>query len=155
MATRRVKWIGPAAAVGVAAAAVAVTAQGQDAAPVGTGDVKYYQGKVSPAPPGLLPGTNVNRPTAPPTGGTAGTLPPHYTRSSYPPPPVQPAGGVPPAPSYAKGRPTTPVTAGPHGVRPAAATEPVGTYEPDAIISHYDDLARAIAPMIAAAPAGV
>ncbi len=35
------------------------------------------------------------------------------------------------------------------------ATEPVGTYAPDAVISHYDDLARAIAPMIAKAPARV
>lgn len=35
------------------------------------------------------------------------------------------------------------------------ATEPVSTYAPDAIISHYDDLARAIAPMLRTAPARV
>ena len=128
------RWITAAAAgaLGALVAGVTVTASGQEGVPTPSqGEVKYYQGKVSPPPPGLFPGAP--RPTTPPPP----VLPPsanvptyNGTRPGDKPPAVAvpkvpgaiaptslvvPAGGVP--------RLTQPVVAGPNGVTTVGATE--------------------------------
>ena len=114
--------------------AVALTANGQERTVM---EPKYYQGKVSPPPPGLFnngtrqPASNpvpppaTNSPTQPP----APTIPPTTTpASAYPSNFTLPVGqtqsnrtGVSPS------RLTQPVVAGPDGVRQVNASEPGGT----------------------------
>jgi uncharacterized repeat protein (TIGR01451 family) len=114
-------------------AGVTLTASGQEGVPTpGQGEVKYYQGKVSPPPAGLFPGA--------PRAATPPALPPSANVPSYagkrpgdkppavpvpkvpgaisptdPASPVVPAGGVP--------RLTQPVVAGPGGVTTVGAME--------------------------------
>ncbi len=127
------RWISAASAgaFGALIAGVTVSASGQDATPSPAAEVKYYQGKVSPPPPGLFPGAP--RPVAPPPTPTlpssaniptfGGQKPgdrsagkPVGAASQFA--PVQQAGGVP--------RLTQPVIAGPGEVRVLGNAEPAG-----------------------------
>jgi len=123
------RWISAASAgaFGALVAGVAVTASGQDGVPsAGPAEVKYFQGKVSPPPPGLFPGSPrpaaVTPPpqTLPASAGipTYGGQRPGDKGAVKPIAPVQQAGGVP--------RLTQPVIAGPGEVRILGATEPAG-----------------------------
>lgn len=131
------RWISAASAgaFGALIAGVTVTASGQDAAPgvppSPATDVKYYQGKVSPPPPGLFPGAP--RPAVPPAPQALPTSANIPTFGGQKPgdrsagkavapaaqfAPVQQAGGVP--------RLTQPVIAGPGEVRVLTNSEPAG-----------------------------
>ena len=127
------RWISAASAgaFGALIAGVTVTASGQDGAPVpGAAEVKYYQGKVSPPPPGLFPGAMRPAVTPPPTLPSSANIPTFGgqkpgDRSAGKPvgvasqlAPVQQAGGVP--------RLTQPVIAGPGEVRVLGNAEPAG-----------------------------
>jgi len=100
---------------------VTVTASGQDpgAPSPGPGEVKYYQGKVSPPPPGLFRGAP---PPASPGLPPASNIPTfggqrpgdRFGKAA----PVVQAGGVP--------RLTQPVVAGPDEVRTVGNSEPTG-----------------------------
>jgi hypothetical protein len=111
------------------AAAVALTAHGQDRPATGTADAKYYQGKVSPPPVGMFPTTAVKSGGAAkawgPPPAAAGN--PNNTPGmgvTFPPPPgmVLPPGGVPGVAN--KPRITQPVVVGGEGVMPATAVDP-------------------------------
>lgn len=124
MRTRRLMF-GSGLGVIAAATVVALTAYGQDR-PVA--EPKYYQGKVSPAPPGMFPGTTVKQggqapatlpPTVVPTGSKLPpvTVPlPKFTPSGAP-----PIAATPPRPA----RITQPVIAGPAGVQQVNGMEPI------------------------------
>ena len=111
-------------------AGVTVSASGQDATPSPAAEVKYYQGKVSPPPPGLFPGAMRPAVTPPPTLPSSANIPTFGgqkpgDRSAGKPvgvasqlAPVQQAGGVP--------RLTQPVIAGPGEVRVLGNAEPAG-----------------------------
>ena len=119
MRTRRLLLSAAGGASGLLAAAVALA---QDPAPpVGTGDAKYYQGKVSPPPAGLFPQRAVTAPggrqqpaTYPPVVGIGQTAPAGVI-------PVGPPGAQPPA---NKPKFTQPVIAGPDGVQQVGGNAP-------------------------------
>ena len=126
------RWISAASAgaFGALVAGVTVSASGQDATPSPAAEVKYYQGKVSPPPPGLFPGAMRPAVTPPPTLPSSANIPTFGgqkpgDRSAGKPvgvasqlAPVQQAGGVP--------RLTQPVIAGPGEVRVLGNAEPAG-----------------------------
>lgn len=135
------RWISAASAgaFGALVAGVTVTASGQDGVPSpGAGEVKYFQGKVSPPPAGLFPGAARPAATPPQTLPSASNIPTFGGQrpgdrgavkagsyaSQFAPPggsnpaPVQQAGGVP--------RLTQPVVAGPGEVRVVGNTEAAG-----------------------------
>ncbi len=117
MRTRRIVWVGSGVAAAVMAAAVGLTARGQDRP---TAEPSYYPGKAVPADPAPYPGTTV-RPGSP--SSTPLTYP---GVAQYP--------GLPPLPAGV-GRPriTQPVVAGPNGVRTVSAIEPVSALPPPAV----------------------
>lgn len=122
MRTRRVV-LGSVTAMAIVAAVVALTAQGQDRPP----EPKFYQGKVSPAPPGLLPSSSVRPPNGQPIAST-----PPQTAGNRPAPQFLPAaqgqGSASPAAMAAgtapRARITQPVVATNDGVQQAAVTDP-------------------------------
>lgn len=115
MRTGRYILSGSAAAAGVLAA-VGLAAYGQDRS---TPDYKYYQGKVSPPPPGLFPATYV-RPATQPTSQAPAT-----SWGQLPPPNLKFANGQGVVQADGRARITQPVIAGPDGVRPASASDPL------------------------------
>ncbi len=117
--------LGTALGIVAVATAVAVTAQGQER-PVA--EPKYYQSKVSPAPPGMFPGTTVRQggqpdaSTPPPAFGTGAkspaSPPPQFNYNPTLPAPIAATPAAKPT------RITQPVVAGPDGVYQAAGTDP-------------------------------
>ena len=99
---------------GALAVAAGLTARGQvPAAPAAPGAPQYYQGRVSPPPPGMFPGQPGSAPATPP-------VPSFPTNPAFQPPVI---AGKPAASN--KPRLSTPVMAGAEGVRQVGARESV------------------------------
>ncbi len=134
MRTRRIVWTGSGLSVAVLAAVVALTARGQDRPPT---DPKYYPSRMTPPPPGLYPATYVRQGGQPATAG------------QQPGSPTAPATGTAPSTGW---RLTQPVVAGPEGVRPVSASEPVSALPPPVIDPAKTSPGQLPPPMIGAEP---
>ncbi|MFO0852614.1 MAG: hypothetical protein U0871_29240 [Gemmataceae bacterium] len=127
MQSRRAMWVVPVGAAGMLAAAVALTAHGQDRP---AGDPKYYQGQVTLPPPGMPTTAPVKTGGAPSTWGPppVNTTTPGMGVTFLPPPGMSPPAGGSAAPGAMAGgvrpRITQPVVAGPDGVQPMTGAKP-------------------------------
>ena len=114
MRSRRLIYPGAIFSLAAITVAVALTANGQEGT---VAEPKYYQGKVSPPPPGLFNNGGARQPVQNPN-------------LNYP---SQPTSATPssnrpaPNPVSSPSRLTQPVVAGPDGVRQVGGTEPGGT----------------------------
>lgn len=157
MRSRRLIYPGAIFSLAAITVAVALTANGQEGT---VAEPKYYQGKVSPPPPGLFNNGGARPPAQNPNLSYPA---PSVPTPSYPAPsPTPPAVSNPPASNYPSNftlpagqlqpnrtaaspqRLTQPVVAGPEGVRQASASEPGGT--PPFFTTPKTPLAPSLAP---------